>query len=346
MMDDKGHVWLTTQIRDSQDQPKWENSDIVYQSGYAPPQGAQGSGNGMTMNAEGERVSATSSGRQLGYFDIKTQKFVLVNTIYGTHHLQFDSQGRLWTSLDPRGLGMFDPSKFDPSNPTETEGQAQKLYMKVDQKTGKPTSGGGYGIAVNPVDQTIWRANPQAAGMGNKLNKFDPKTMTFTDYPLPAPGRGPRGVDVTTDGKIWFATGSGHLGRFDPTTEKFTYWELPGPKLKGTGPETGSAEMPYYLWVDQFNALGMGKDKVIATGTNSDSLVVFDPSTEKFTVIRVPYPLSFYHRGLDGRIDDANAGWKGRGLWADYGEDPIMFVEKTHMGSVVHVQMRPDPLAH
>ena len=105
--------------------------------------------------------------------------------------------------------------------------------------------------------------------------------------------------------------------------------------------------MPYYIWVDQFDTLGLGRNMVIATGTNSDSLLVFNPASEKFTVIRVPYPLGFYHRGLDGRIDDAKAGWKGRGLWVDYGSDAIsIFTETTAMGSIVHVQLRPDPLAH
>ena len=30
----------------------------------------------------------------------------------------------------------------------------------------------------------------------------------------------------------------------------------------------------------------------------------------KWGVLRVPYPLSFYAKGMDGRIDDPNAGWK------------------------------------
>jgi hypothetical protein len=59
----------------------------------------------------------------------------------------------------------------------------------------------------------------------------------------------------------------------------------------------------------------------------------------------VPYPLGLYHRGLDGRIDDANAGWKGRGLWLNYGNDPVGFVE-TKIGAVVHIQLRPNPLAN
>jgi hypothetical protein len=49
---------------------------------------------------------------------------------------------------------------------------------------------------------------------------------------------------------------------------------------------------------------------------------------------------------LDGRIDDGNAGWKGRGLWVDNAGDPMLFTEKTFMGYIAHVQMRPDPLAH
>jgi hypothetical protein len=27
------------------------------------------------------------------------------------------------------------------------------------------------------------------------------------------------------------------------------------------------------------------------------------------------YAKGFYAKGFDGRIDDPNAGWKGRGLW-------------------------------
>ena len=81
--------------------------------------------------------------------------------------------------------------------------------------------------------------------------------------------------------------------------------------------ETGSTEYPYFLWVDQFDTLGLGKDTVIVTGTTSDSMLIFDPKKETFTVFRMAYPMPFYTRGLDGRIDDAKAGWKGRGHLGD-----------------------------
>ena len=37
-------------------------------------------------------------------------------------------------------------------------------------------------------------------------------------------------------------------------------------------------------------------------------------------MLRIPYPLGFFAKGLDGRIDDPNAGWKGRGLWSTNGD--------------------------
>ena len=51
-----------------------------------------------------------------------------------------------------------------------------------------------------------------------------------------------------------------------------------------------------------------------ATGSNSDALLALNPQTDEWTTLRVPYPLGFYSRGMDGRIDDPNAGWKGRAL--------------------------------
>ena len=114
--------------------------------------------------------------------------------------------------------------------------------------------------------------------------------------------------------------------------------------MKGTGKEMGSADFHYYIWVDQFDTLGLGKDMVIVTGTNSDSLLVFNPATEKFTIIRTPYPRGMFTRGLDGRIDDPNAGWKGRGLWVSNNTDGLVHTEKKR-GFISHVQFRESPLA-
>ena len=64
--------------------------------------------------------------------------------------------------------------------------------------------------------------------------------------------------------------------------------------------------------------------------------------------LRVPYPMGFYAKGFDGRIDDASAGWKGRGLWTTNGDRTPWLMEggKGSMPRAVHIQLRPDPLAH
>jgi hypothetical protein len=50
---------------------------------------------------------------------------------------------------------------------------------------------------------------------------------------------------------------------------------------------------------------------------------------------------------LDGRIDDPDAGWKGRGIYADYGQNAVWHIEGGlgMRSSVVKFQLRPDPLA-
>ena len=88
----------------------------------------------------------------------------------------------------------------------------------------------------------------------------------------------------------------------------------------------------------------MGADTVIMNGTGSDSLLAFNQKSQTFATIRVPYPLNTYTRGLDGRIDDAQAGWKGRGLWFTNGLDPIIHSEITQ-SYVGKIQLRPHPLA-
>ena len=107
-----------------------------------------------------------------------------------------------------------------------------------------------------------------------------------------------------------------------------------------------SADFFYYNWIDQFDTLGLGANRPIVNGSFSDSMLVLQPNGE-FLVLRVPYPLGFYTRGLDGRIDDPRAGWKGRGVYANYGPNAVWHMEggKGTLSAVVKFQMRPNPLA-
>ena len=86
-------------------------------------------------------------------------------------------------------------------------------------------------------------------------------------------------------------------------------------------------------------------DVPISTGNENDALLALVDG--KWVVLRVPYPLSFYAKDLDGRIDDPNAGWKGRGVWTTSG-DRAPWLKEGGKGTVpiaFHFQFRPAPLA-
>ena len=345
MFDEHGRVWLTTQIR-----REWD-ADLPAFCNRAPG------------------VAGRYHHRQLGYFDTRERTFQLIDTCYGTHHLQFDAAGVLWLSGDSFVIGWFDPSKFNPREP-ESLATAQGWSEVIvdsdgDGKADTPLVDFNYGIIPNPTDGSVWTAQPGGHVGGDlsyrgRLIRYDPDTDRHEAFTPPRPAAGPRGVDVDGNGVIWASMGgSGHLARFDrrkcrqtwgtgsQCPEGWTLYRSPGP-LMDTGENTADAmgaDFHYYLFVDQFNTLGMGNDVVVMNGTGSDSLLAFDQTTETFTVIRIPYPLNTYTRGLDGRIDDPDAGWKGRGLWFTNGGDPIVHSEipQSFAGKV---QLRPHPLAH
>jgi hypothetical protein len=257
MFDEHGRVWMTTQIRAGGGKyyPEWAKSTIVVPDSKDP----------ADVDAAHKLLTARGNNMQLGYYDTKTGKFVSVDTAYNTHHLQLDWQGRIWTDGGGSAAGMLDTKKLDFSNIEGTEVAAQKLYMRIDPATKKMIPGTGYGEAVSPVDGTVWYSSPAPGGPTNKLYMIDPKTDKIKDYPLPAPGRLPHGIDFSSDGNVWTSLGSGHLGRMNVKTGEWKFWENPGLKFQGTGKETGTTDFPYYLWVDQFNVSGLGKDTVFVT---------------------------------------------------------------------------------
>ena len=123
--------------------------------------------------------------------------------------------------------------------------------------------------------------------------------------------------------------------------EGWTLYRLPGPGFAQL-PQL-SVESSYYTWVDQHDTLGLGANVPIATGNLFDGIHAL--VNGKFVTLRVPYPLGFYMKGMEGRIDDANAGWKGRGIWVTEGDRTPAHKEGGGKPLIVHFQMRPDPLA-
>jgi hypothetical protein len=167
-------------------------------------------------------------------------------------------------------------------------------------------------------------------------------------------------MDIDRNGVVWTPLASGHFASFDrrkckgplngPTAtgkhcpEGWTLYPFPGPQMANVT-AAGSAEASYYAWVDQHDAFDLGENVPIATGNANESLLALVDGN--FVNLRVPYPLGFYAKGMDARIDDAKAGWKGRGIWTATGNRTPFHLEggKGVRPKVVHFQIRPDPLA-
>ena len=92
-----------------------------------------------------------------------------------------------------------------------------------------------------------------------------------------------------------------------------------------TGARRGAADHAYYVWVDRFNTLGLGTNVPIATTNGGESLLAL--VNGRFVNLRIPYPMGFFSKNVDGRIDDMNGGWKGRGLWTTSGTRAVFHGE-------------------
>jgi hypothetical protein len=271
-----------------------------------------------------------------------------------------EAKAQGWTALiaDSNGNGRRD-EYVEPNAPADP-GKDKRL------QTGQ-YGGGPYALSPAP-DGSVWGTTFGFPGAVFRLTPGanPPETALTEIFELPFnnpavanAGFGPRGGDVDRNGVYWAALASGHLASFDrrkckgplngPTAtgqhcpEGWSFYAEPLPQL-GNVTSAGSGEGSYFTWVDQFNTLGLGENVPINTGNQSEGLLVLKDG--KWVVLRVPYPMGFYTKWLDGRIDDAKAGWKGRGLWATISTRAPFHMEggKGTTSKVYRFQLRPDPL--
>ncbi len=359
MLDQDGRVWLTARIR-APETPDFCKEGSAHPSAVLYP--------------------TQRNSRQLAVFDPMSREYVFVDTCFSTHHLQFayDDNNTLWTSGDRNVVGWLDTNKFlQTGDAAASQGWAPLILDtngngKQDAWTepGEPADPdldmrvprGFYAVMPEPRGDAIWGSNAFAyPGSITRLVPGDnpPQTALAETYEPPLPGFGVRGADIDKDGVVWVSLGSGHLGEFDRRKckgplngpdatgkhcpEGWTLHDLPGPGFADL-PQF-SVESSYYTWVDQHDSLGLGEDVPIATGNLFDGVHAL--VDDEFVTLRIPYPMGLYAKGLEGRIDDPNAGWKGRGIWVPSG-DRTPWLKEGGKGSkplVVHFQMRPDPLA-
>lgn len=366
VMDAKGRVWSASVIR-TPETPAFCRAGSTHPSAVAFP--------------------LDRSGRQLSSYDPATKQFTLIDTCYGTHHLQFaeDANSTLWFCGGGDVVGWFNTKKFDETHDEQasqgwtalvmdTNGNGKRdAYVEpdapLDPAKDRRFRAPLYAVIVSPADNTVWGTVTGFPGaIVHLMPGSNPPSTALAEYyqlPMkdgaPVAGFSPRGLDIDRNGIVWTVLSSGHLASFDRSKcrvtngatatgqhcqDGWTFYDTPGPRLEGTA--SGSADSNYFNWVDQFDTLGLGRNTPIAIGNGSDALHVLDVKTGKFLTLRVPYPMGFFAKNIDGRLDDAGAGWKGRGVWSSYATRAPWHIEggKGTLSKVVKFQIRPDPLAH
>ncbi|MES2626273.1 MAG: carboxypeptidase-like regulatory domain-containing protein [Pseudomonadota bacterium] len=368
MLDENGRLWITARVRGN-DNPAWcqqgstHPSAVAYplersgrQLGLYDPESGQykhidtcfGTHHLMFAEDANDTLWTSGGGAVIGWLD--TKQYLLTGD-YQT------AQG--WTPfiLDTNGNGVRD-AFVAPGEDADPSKDTQLLP--------------GFGFySVNPApDGSVWGSILGfPGGVARLVPGDDPTHTAITEYyqpPLdetgnPVEGFSPRGMDIDRNGVAWIALASGHMASFDrrlctgalngPNAtgqhcpEGWTFYPEPLPQFKNVD-RSGSSEGSYFTWVDQFDTFGLGENTPINTGNQSGALLALNEG--EWVRLTVPYPLGFYTKWLDGRIDDASAGWKGRGLWTTFsGRAP--FHMETGEGTtpkVYHFQLRPDPLAN
>jgi hypothetical protein len=361
MMDEHGRVWFTPRVRPN------ANPDFCKQGSDHP---------------SAKVFPIQESGRHLSMYDPATRSFALISTCFPTHHLNFaqDANQTLWTSAGVAGpgvIGWLNRKLFEETGDEvrsqgwspfilDTNGNGRRdAYVEPNQPADPArdtrVAVNIYAVAVSPVDGSVWGTSLGYRGYVVRVSPGPNPTETALAeiYEPPFPGFGPRGGDIDRNGVYWVSLASGHLASFDRRTckvlggpaatgahcpEGWTFYRLPGPQLRDVE-DPGSAEASYYTWVDWFDAFGLGRNVPIAMGNlNSSILAVVDG---KFINMTLPYPMGFFAKNVDGRIDDPNAGWKGKALWSTYGTRTMYHLEggKANRPKAVKIQLRPDPLA-
>ncbi|HZZ62726.1 MAG TPA: carboxypeptidase-like regulatory domain-containing protein [Roseiarcus sp.] len=383
-MDQEGRVYFTAQIRSPKNPPPWCGPDSPLRSAQLYPLSQQR--NGFVQNA-----------RQITIYDPRADRFSFIDTCFGTHHLAFaeDANDTLWLSNNTNGplavVGWVNTKRYWA---TGDEAKSQGWTPLIVDTTGTGKRGesfnepgapidpnkntripfGMYAISWSPADGSIWGSSLTHPGYLIRLDPGSnpPETALAELYKVPYPGYGIRGMDIDRNGVVWAPLDSGHIASFDrrkckgplngpgaelgdKCPEGWSFYPLPGPGFQG---DPGAAESPYMVWVDQHDILGLGPNTPIATGNQSDSLHALVGG--RIVELRVPYPMGFFSKGIDGRIDDPTAGWKGRSLWATSGNRTPVHIEAVDASPpgapgkdpadyssplVVQFQLRPDPLA-
>jgi hypothetical protein len=372
-LDASGRVWLTARLREKPGLPAFCTSETNKFAKYYSAAPRPGRGRGASADV----------GRQLTVYDPRAQQFTpIADTCFTLDHNQLGPEDVLYFGAD-NVVFWIDTPTWDKTKSVEaSQGWCPAVVdtnadgtitewtepeRPTDPKKDQRVDFGCYQVAVDPMNKNgvAW------CGDNLKLTRVErgpnpPQTCKAEVY-RPPTGQTPEVLGaghavVDEQGVVWMNwRGSQHFTSFDRRKCKVTNgptaatgqgcpegWSIhlkEGPTYSGTNVQ---ADMTYLPQVDRHDTLGLGKNVPTYGTVNTDMLVAFRPENNQFVALRVPYPMGFFSRSANGRIDDPNTGWKGKGLWSSFSSYTPWHVEggkDGHGSKAVKFQMRPNPLA-
>jgi virginiamycin B lyase len=168
------------------------------------------------------------------------------------HTLAIDEKGIVWFTVQNGNMvGRLDPASGE-----------------IKLVTSPTPNSRPYGLVINS------KGIPVFVDFGsNKIGTIDPSTLAIKEYVLPNPASRPRRLALGPDDAVWYADFSrGYLGRLDLATGEHKEWASPsGPKSEPYGIVFTKGA----LWYNE-------------SGAKPNTIVRFDPKTEKFQSWAIP----------------------------------------------------------
>jgi streptogramin lyase len=258
-----------------------------------------------------------AQGNIVSRYDIPSDTMKIWNLSYFEgiypHTMRFDNDGQLWFTITLTDqLGTIDPDtqeleiidlpkrswkqalySWPPIAGMVAQIQQKTSYSMVFERELRPIA---YGIEVTP-DNKVWFSQYN----NRRIGYYDKHTDEFTM--VDTPFGGPRRFRSDSQGNLWIpAVTDGRIYKYEPATDEFTGYDLP----------TGASDSVYAVAIDPID------DTVWGCGSNSDTMLHFDPKTEEFTTYRFPSLVTFCRE-----ISFDNEG----NVWTSYSNVPSSSIE-------------------
>ena len=363
-MDHRGRVWWASRIRAPENPPAFCRS---------------GSTNAFTEYFPVTRNST----RQVAFYDPQADETTLIDTCFTADHNKFGPAPDHSIFFGQTGqVGWINTRVFDETGDEEAaqgwcpavldingDGRITKPWTEPDQPIvatqDHRITFGCYEVGVAP-DGSLWCTGSGTRIVRIELGSDPPATCKAEVYDVPEGGRDARGNGIDSQGVVWVndrftdrvigfdrrecSVLNGPTATGSHCPEGWSVHRKAGPTFRGSDL---NSDLNYLITVDTYGTAGLGTDVPVTYAVNSGALLALLPDSGEWVTLRVPYPLGFYTRNAHGRIDDPDAGWKGRGLWSSNMSYAVWHIEgepgtmggKGQKAKVVKFQFRPDPLA-